>query len=269
MANLGSITKQYTELNQQWNGGKPKDKAKMLSLLNQMKVSLTALSFLPTEEADTKELVVARDTLEVGVQFSVLMEDIPMFERYMAQLQTYYYDYTSLPESSFKCQLLGLNLLCLLSQNRVAEFHTELERLTQKELESIYIRHPLNLEQYIMEGSYNKVISLKGSVPAESYNFFFEILLKTVRNEIASCLEKAYKEISCADAAKMLSVTQAELSSLAQERGWDQRSGSIVFGGQRSEQAGSKAGQEAEVRVPSLELAKMAISYAREMEQIV
>ena len=30
----------------------------MLSLLNQMKVSLTALSFLPTEETDPKELVV-------------------------------------------------------------------------------------------------------------------------------------------------------------------------------------------------------------------
>ena len=74
----------------------------MLSLLNQMKVSLTALSFLPTEETDPKELVVARDTLEIGAQFSVLMEDIPMFERYMAQLQTYYYDYTKLPESSFK-----------------------------------------------------------------------------------------------------------------------------------------------------------------------
>ena len=89
-----------------------------------------------------------------------------------------------------RCQLLGLNLLCLLYQNRVAEFHTELERLSQKELESVYIRHPINLEQYIMEGSYNKVISLKGSVPAASYNFFFEILLKTVRYEIASCLEK-------------------------------------------------------------------------------
>ena len=33
MANLGSITKQYTELNQQWNGGKPKDKAKVDSKL--------------------------------------------------------------------------------------------------------------------------------------------------------------------------------------------------------------------------------------------
>ena len=67
----------------------------------------------------------------------------------------------------------------------------------------------------------------------------------------------------------MLSVTQGELGNLAQERGWEQRSGSIVFGGQRSEQASSKASQEGEVRVPSLELAKMAISYAREMEQIV
>ena len=67
----------------------------------------------------------------------------------------------------------------------------------------------------------------------------------------------------------MLSVSQGELANLAQERGWEQRSGSFVFGGQRSEQASSKAGQEGEVRVPSLELAKMAISYAREMEQIV
>ena len=65
-----------------------------------------------------------------------------------------------------------------------------MSELSQKELESVYIRHPINLEQYIMEGSYNKVISLKGSVPAASYNFFFEILLKTVRYEIASCLEK-------------------------------------------------------------------------------
>lgn len=30
-----------------------------------------------------------------------------------------------LPESPYKCELLGLNLLCLLSQNRVSEFHTE------------------------------------------------------------------------------------------------------------------------------------------------
>ena len=63
-------------------------------------------------------------------------------------------------------------------------------RLPSSELSNVYIKHPVSLEQYIMEGSYNKVLSLKGNVPAESYNFFFDILLNTVREEIASCLEK-------------------------------------------------------------------------------
>ena len=33
------------------------------------------------------------DVLEIGVQWSVLVKDIPSFERYMAQLKCYYYDY--------------------------------------------------------------------------------------------------------------------------------------------------------------------------------
>ena len=89
---------------------------------------------------------------------------------------------------------MGLNLLCLLAQNRVAEFHTELERLPANEIENnVYIRHPVSLEQNIMEGSYNKDLLAKGNVPAESYNFFLDILMDTVRNEIASCLEKVIK----------------------------------------------------------------------------
>ena len=41
----------------------------------------------------------------------------------------------------------------------MAEFHTELERLPAKEVQSnVYIKHPVSLEQYIMEGSYNKVL---------------------------------------------------------------------------------------------------------------
>merc|ERR1711874_290655 len=136
----------------------------------------------------------SRDTLEIGAQYAVTVGDIPMFERYMAQLQTYYHDYSiELPESQFKYQLLGLNLLCLLSQNRVSEFHTELERLPADKIQnSVYIKHPVSLEQYIMEGSYNKVLLAKGNVPAENFTFFIDILLCTIRDEIASCLEKAY-----------------------------------------------------------------------------
>lgn len=67
-----------------------------------------------------------------------------------------------LPESAFMYQLLGLNLLFLLSQNRVAEFHTELERLSVDVIRvDPYVRHPLALEQYLMEGSYNKIFLAK------------------------------------------------------------------------------------------------------------
>lgn len=45
--------------------------------------------------------------------------------------------------------------------------------------------HPLPLLpwpwQYLMEGSYNKVFLAKGNIPAESYTFFIDILLDTIR----------------------------------------------------------------------------------------
>ena len=85
-------------------------------------------------------------------------------------------------ESPYKYQLIGLNLLCLLARNRLAEFHTELELLSPKIIQTnIYIRHPVSLEQYLMEGSYNKVFLSKGNVPSPSYNFFIDILLRTIR----------------------------------------------------------------------------------------
>lgn len=79
-----------------------------------------------------------------------------------------------MPDSPYRYLLLGLNLLSLLSQNRLADFHTvknilfnpsfislsvqELELLPPKDIQTnLYIKHPVSLEQYLMEGSYNKV----------------------------------------------------------------------------------------------------------------
>jgi len=264
MAELKTVVTEYQELSKEWAKGKNRDSSKIGALLTQLKFSLTQLAFLPTkdQEANIQELAVSRDTLEIGAQYAVTVGDIPMFERYMAQLQTYYHDYSiKLPESAFKYQLLGLNLLCLLAQNRVAEFHTELERLPGKEIQNnVYIKHPVSLEQYIMEGSYNKVLLAKGNVPAESYNFFIDILMDTVRNEIASCLEKAYKDISCADAARMLSIPPGKLMEYANSRKWEVVGDRLRYRQDNQQEDGG---------VPSLELANMAISYAREMEQIV
>jgi 26S proteasome regulatory subunit N12 len=107
-------------------------------------------------------LFVAREILEIGVEYSVAREDVPAFERYMAMLKTYYMDYSDkLEESPKKFELLGLNLLRLLSQNEIAKFHTELELLDPSTIqENPYISCPVKLEQDIMEGSYRKVSNL-------------------------------------------------------------------------------------------------------------
>ena len=105
MAELKAVVEEYQELSKEWAKGKNRDSAKIATLLTQLKISLTQLTFFPTknQEANIKELAVSRDTLEIGAQYAVTVGDIPMFERYMAQLQTYYHDYSSkLPESAFK-----------------------------------------------------------------------------------------------------------------------------------------------------------------------
>ncbi|XP_068257108.1 26S proteasome non-ATPase regulatory subunit 8 [Nyctibius grandis] len=183
----------------------------------------------------------------------------------MAQLKCYYFDYKEeLPESAYKHQLLGLNLLFLLSQNRVAEFHTELERLPAKEIQSnVYIKHPVSLEQYLMEGSYNKVFLAKGNIPAESYTFFIDILLDTIRDEIAGCIEKAYEQILFAEATRILFFpTAKKMTDYAKKRGW-------VLAPNNYYSFSSRQHKPEEATIPSTELATQVIEYARQLEMIV
>lgn len=60
-----------------------------------LQVALTKLIYLPTGEstATKNELIIARDVLEIAVQFSVATKDIAAFERYISQLKCYYFDY--------------------------------------------------------------------------------------------------------------------------------------------------------------------------------
>lgn len=119
------VVDKYRALSAEWNN---QNVPRVGQLLDELKVQLTSMTFLPAVATPTQisELKMARDILEIGAMYSIAIKDIPSFERYMAQLKTYYFDYhdAHLPESAHMYQLLGLNLLCLLSQNRVAEFHT-------------------------------------------------------------------------------------------------------------------------------------------------
>lgn len=196
-------------------------------------------------------------------------------------------------ESANKYQLLGLNLLFLLAQNRVSEFHTELELLPQEIIHTNeFIRHPLVLEQNLMEGSYNKIfrakvllkcpqhilhrnrylwyliclsfhsIRLQGQVPSQSYNVFMDLLLETVRDEIGACLESSYDKISTKELQKRLNFkNEKEAISFGKKRNW-------VLGPTSVYTFASQTHKPKEP-LPSVELAEQAIFYARELEMIV
>ncbi|XP_046561962.1 26S proteasome non-ATPase regulatory subunit 8-like isoform X1 [Haliotis rubra] len=266
MSSLKEIVGMYQNLKREFDR-KPPNLERCGEFLAKLKIALTSVTFLPTDESNPskQELLIARDILEIGAQWAIAKRDIPSFERYMAQLKCYYMDYKdNLPESTYKYQLLGLNLLCLLSQNRLAEFHTELELLPVKEIQTnIYIKHPVSMEQYLMEGSYNKVFLARGNVPAENYNFFIDILLNTIRDEIAGCIEKAYERIALTEAGRMLFFeSQKPMKEYAtQVRKWTVGPDNFFSFFHDT--------KDTEEVIPAKLLAEQTIEYARELEMIV
>lgn len=266
------IGRSYLLLSKEWSA-RPVNQQKVAALLSLLKIALTEITFLPTDDEGgvdaatmKKDLLTGRDVLEIGALFSVLTKDIPAFERYLSQLKCYYFDYEKdLPESAFKYQILGLNLIRLLSQNRVAEFHTELELLPPHEIrQNVYISHPVSLEQWLMEGRYNKLFMSKDNVPAESYNFFIDLLLDTIRAEIAACIEAAFEQISLQEAARILflkDVKQVQPFARQLQKNWQIRENRLLFGKKESDKVVEQ--------IPSQQLMAQAIGYARELETIV
>ncbi|KAG0333982.1 hypothetical protein BG004_000605 [Podila humilis] len=241
------------------------DLVKCGQYLSQLKIALIELSYLTHEnkQNNIEELTLARDVLEIGAQWSVRQKDIPSFERYMAQLQTYYNDYSNLPPSSLKYNLIGLNLLCLLSQNRISDFHTALEQIEPEQLNTNpCIQHPVKLEQSLMEGSYNRVWSSRSEVPAPEYLFFIDILMNTIRSEIASCSEKAYTSLPLSDAGTLLFFTNMQdILNFAKERNWKVNP--------VEQKAYFHSDEDEKTNIPADQIIKQTMFYARDMDRIV
>ena len=117
------------------------------ALLNQVKVALLSSQLNPT---DTAKAVAA---LELGVVLAVQAEDLDAFGRTVALIQPYYY-YHDEPYKQTPRKLLvtGLYLMLLLVRNRLSEFHSELELLTEQEASSPFISFPVGLETTVDGG---------------------------------------------------------------------------------------------------------------------
>eukprot|EP00898_Chlorokybus_atmophyticus_P004503 jgi/Chlat1/5053/Chrsp33S05053 len=235
-------------------------------LLVQLKIKLTEFSSLPPlykeSQSSIQELTVARDILEHAVLLSVRLRDEAAFERNFQQLKAYYTDTTHLlaPSAQQYC-ITGLNLLRLLVQNRIAEFHTEVELIPPQAQASPHIHHAIAVEQSLMEGAYNKVLSARNDIPDSAYGYFMDLLITTVRDEVAGCSEKAYTSLKLGDARKMMMLpSDAEALEYAQQRGWEVRDSTIYF---------TTKEMTACRELPSLQIIDQTLAYARELERIV
>jgi len=242
---------------------------KCKDLMAKLKLAMTKFSFpgaVTDSEQEKKQLLLAREILEHGVLLSVKLKDISSFERFVAQVKAYYFDYaTKLPASSRQYMIIGLNLIHLLAQNKLDEFHTELELIPLEKHQDIYVKHPIQLEQYMMEGAYNKVLKAKDNVPHESYSFFMEMLMGTVRNEIADCLQKAYNVISVKDGQKLLGFSNPkQFESYLTKRNW-----TITTNNHGIDEVTFKVEAETKPEIPSMKLIQQQLHYASELERII
>lgn len=224
------------------------------------KVKIQMLDFPPGSQSHTE---IAVKSLEIGILMMVEDGDPDSFARNVAQIKPLY---ASLGGASTprKCHILGLNLMNLLVDNRLSEFHAELELLTADESRNAFVTFPINLERQLMVGIYDEVLSV--TVPDPTYQFFVDNLLQTVRDSIADCMEVSYKSMRLSDAMTMMKFgTQQELLEYIEEcrDDWivEGQNNMLCF---QPPPSGSKAGD-----IPSMKMITQNLSYATEMERIV
>ncbi|MCJ1270088.1 regulatory particle non-ATPase [Lobaria immixta] len=296
-------TSTLTSLLSQLNSNPPPPPDKIASLLSSAKRTLLTLNaLLPTPSTSPHLLTLARQVLETGALLSIRLHQPDAFTRYFQQLLPFY----ELPPSSFsgrenggdameietgrsgknqsedrgqRSKITGLYLLLLLTKGDYAGFHTVLEGLEVEGSvgaeEDVYVQYPIKLERWLMEGSYDRVwgATKREGVPSEEFGVFSEVLIGTIRSEIASCSEKAYPSLPIANAKNLLFLdSEGSVVEFARERrGWLVRDGRIYFPSQQGLEVGEEGGlrSEKEILVASGQVIENTIGYARELETIV
>lgn len=163
-------------------------------------------------------------------------------------------------------QFHHLSLLTSSILSRRSKYTQELELLEPDIIQSnAFIKHPVLLEQYLMEGSYNKVFLAKNHSPSLYFSLFMNVLIETIRDEIASCLESAFDSIGVNDILRLLFLDNVEkMNKYLGPRRW-----SLSADGKFITFPPQKDSTELLAKVASQQIASQIIEYAVELEKIV
>jgi 26S proteasome regulatory subunit N12 len=176
--------------------------------------------------------MLVREAFEYECLGAARSGNVNAFNSSYARLHTYYTDFSGadVPASSRHMLLVGLNLISLLVQNRISEFHAQLEIIPSDQHSSMYIKPVVELERYLMEGSYTKLLQARATVPTNDYEKFLDKLTETVSTEIARCMSHSYNNIKKGSAAKLLMVKgTSEVDDIIAANDWKEEGGMIRF----------------------------------------
>jgi 26S proteasome regulatory subunit N12 len=152
-------------------------------LLVRAKLLLSSQNLLtPTSQTPESQVNLARTVFEIGAYTSIRLKDKASFVNYLGYLQNFY----SLGLGGEKeAELTGLDLLRLLAENKIDKFHTQLEIIdaTAKGVAtSEPVRFARGLEEWVMEGAYNRVWKAGESPGVSEYQkYFLDVLMDTIR----------------------------------------------------------------------------------------
>jgi len=150
------------------------------------------------------ELKLAMDGLEMGATASISSKNFDLFERVFQQLKQFYASKELKKQSTNRQYLQGLYLMYLLVKNKPETFHTEIEQLEFEDLENKFIKLPINVDEYLMDGRYNKVLSLMNKLPDQNFAMFLAEMENTIRNEIAASLQLIHDSMPVKNAIQIL-----------------------------------------------------------------
>jgi len=196
--------------------------------------------------------------VEVERHLNLLKPFLNDFGEELAALDASYF-------AGVKVPFMGLQLLVLLVQNRLGEFHTFLESISFQDRDQSAIVFVVKLERYLMEGNYEKLLAARSSSPEPMYSWLLGELEVTIQSEIASCFEVSCKDMSIKSAQQLMKLdSRKALEAYAAEfkPEWELTTDRIIFHCHEETKTGIES-------LPSRDLIKGALNYANELERIV
>lgn len=223
------------------------------------------------EKGDIKSLV---KLLEKSAISASNDGNIEQFEKSYQQLRPLYSS-SSGAAAQNKNVITALHLLMLLSESNISQFHSELESLSDETLKSAEIQWVNNVEQGIMEGSYQEVRNLLSKPPGKAFDKWGSLMIGSIRAEIAECSASAYESLPLVNLTTLLMLKNVkETQEFAGERGWLVKDGRVVF---PKKDPNASTLMDSDMQVDGQDTVESArellitqtLGYARELESIV